>query len=203
MKSPRFKITSLVLAAAALTLSAGAQAQSSTSNTGSGYTMYGPGANYFGFNAGRSDFKLGGGVGGFPSDTKDNAYSIYGGSHFNENFALELGYNDFGTVARGGGNTKASGFNLSLVGKLPLSPAFAATARVGTTYGRTNVSSNPASGIGSGKESGFGLSYGLGLEYAFTPSWSGVLQYDEHKLKFVGSGRESVNTTSVGVKYRF
>lgn len=165
--------------------------------------MYGPGASYVGLNAGRSDFSLGGGAGGFPSDNKDNAYSIYGGSYFNDNFGLELGYHDFGSVARGGGNTKASGINLSLVGRLPLSSAFSATGRIGTTYGRTNVSSNPAANIGQGSESGFGLSYGLGLEYAFTPSWSGVLQYDEHKLKFAGSGRESVSTTSIGLKYRF
>ena len=164
--------------------------------------MYTPGSSYIGLNAGRSNFKLGKGTGLFGSDTKDNAYSIYAGSYFNPNFGLELGYIDFGRVSRGGGTTRAQGANLSLIGKLTLSEAFSLTGRVGGTYSRTDVSSAFGSGVASGKESGFGVSYGVGAEYAFNNSWAAVVQYDEHDVRFISS-KENINVLSVGLKYRF
>lgn len=187
-----------LLAVAALTAGANANAQSN-----SNYSLYGPGTGYIGLNAGQSDFSLGDGRRPFSSDRHDTVYSIYSGSYFNENFGAELGYTNFGKISRAGGETKAQGINLSLIGKLPLSAQFNLLGKLGTTYGRTDVSSNPASGIASGRESGFGVSYGVGAEYSFTPQMSGVLQYDEHRLKFAGSGRDRVSATTVGLRYRF
>lgn len=187
-----------LLAVAALTAGVSANAQSS-----SNYSLYGPGNGYIGLNVGQSNFSLGGGTGAFSSDKHDTVYNIYSGSYFNENIGAELGYTNFGKISRAGGETKAYGINLSLVGKLPLSAQFNLLGKLGTTYGHTDVSSNPASGITSGSESGFGLSYGLGAEYSFTPQMSAVLQYDEHNLKFAGSGRDRVSATTVGLRYRF
>lgn len=197
MQSLTRTLLATVLAVAGLTAGASAQAQSSN------YSFYKPGSSYIGLNAGQSDFSLGSGTGAFPSDKRDTAYNIYGGSYFSDNFGFELGYTDFGNITRAGGTTKAEGFNLSLVGRIPLSPSFNLLGKLGTTYGRTDVSSAPASGIVSGSESGFGVSYGLGAEYAFNPNWSAVLQYDGHDLKFAGSGRDRVSATTVGFRYRF
>jgi OmpA-OmpF porin, OOP family len=86
---------------------------------------------------------------------------------------------------------------------LPVSPSFNLLGRVGTSYSRTNVSSNPLSGITPGSESSWGASYGVGAEYLFNPSWSAVLQYDEYRMKFAGTGRDRVNVTGLGVRYRF
>ena len=194
-----FKL-SIALATATLAIVGAAQAQSTTS---SGYSMYAPGATYFGINAGQSNFRLNNGVGGFNADQRKSAYSIYGGGYFSENFGVELGYTDFDRVNRAGGSTYANGVSASLVGKLPLSPSFNLLGKLGTTYGRTDVSSNPASGITPGKESKWGLSYGIGAEYAFNTSWSGVLQYDEYNMKFAGTGNSRINTTSVGIRYKF
>ena len=58
-------------------------------------------------------------------------------------FGFELGYTDFSQVNRAGGRTKANGVNLSLIGKLPLGDAFNLLGKVGTLYGRTDVSSAP------------------------------------------------------------
>lgn len=196
LRSMTRNLSTALLAVAALTVAAGAQAQSD-------YSFYGPGASYVGLNAGRSDFSLGNGIGVFPSNKRDTAYNIYAGSYFNKNFGLELGYTNFGKVNRAGGSTKAEGFNLSLVGALPLSPSFNLLGKVGTTYGRTDVSAAPFSGVASGRERGFGLSYGLGAEYAFNPQLSAVLQYDQHNMKFAGTGRERISATTVGLRYRF
>ncbi|MFZ2295412.1 MAG: outer membrane beta-barrel protein [Polaromonas sp.] len=187
-----------LLAAAALSAGVSANAQSS-----SNYSLYGPGNGYIGLNVGQSDYSIPTGTGSFSSDKHDTVYNIYSGSYFNENFGAELGYTNFGKISRAGGETKAYGINLSLIGKMPLSPQFNLLGKLGTTYGHTDVSSNPASGIASGNESGFGLSYGLGAEYSFTPQMSAVLQYDEHNLKFPSSGRDRISATTVGLRYRF
>ena len=195
-----FKL-SIAFAAAALAMAGGVQAQSSMSSSNS--SMYAPGGTYIGFNAGQSNYRLNNGVGGFAADQRKNSYSIYGGGYFSNNFGVELGYTDFDRINRAGGSTKAEGFSISLVGKLPVAQSFNLLAKLGTTYGRTDVSSNPASGIASGKEAKWGVNYGIGAEYAFSPSLSGVLQYDEYRMKFAGTGNDKINTTSLGIRYNF
>ena len=54
-----------------------------------------------------------------------------------------------------------------------------------------------------GAANGFGVSYGLGVEYAFTPQWSALLQYESHKMKFAGGADERIGMTSIGVRYRY
>jgi len=191
-----FSVT--VLAVAALAAAAGVQAQSTTN-----YSLYAPGAGYVGLNLGSSNYSLGSGFGPFASDDRDTVYNIYTGTFFNPNFGFELGYTNFGKIDRAGGRTKAEGINLSLVGRAPVSQSFNVFGKLGTTYGRTDVSALPASGVASGKETGFGVSYGLGAEYVFNPQLSAVLQYDEHRLRFAGEGRDRVNATTVGLRYRF
>ena len=187
-----------VLAIATLTAAVSVHAQTQTN-----YALYSPGAGYVGLNVGSSNYSLGNGFGPFASDNKDTVYNIYTGTFFNPNFGLELGYTNFGKIDRAGGSTKAEGINLSLVGRAPITPSFALFGKLGTTYGTTDVSARPGSGIASGKETGFGVSYGLGAEYSFTPLLSAVLQYDEHKLRFAGAGRDRVDATTVGLRYRF
>ena len=185
-----------MFAVAALTTSVGANAQSN-------YALYSPGSGYVGLNVGSSNYSLGNGFGPFASDNKDTVYNIYTGTFFNPNVGLELGYTNFGKIDRAGGSTKAEGFNLSVIGRAPVTTSFALFGKLGTTYGRTDVSARPGTGVASGKETGFGISYGVGAEYSFTPQLSAVLQYDEHKLKFAGAGRDRVDATTVGLRYRF
>lgn len=191
--------TGLLAVAASFTLAAGAQAQTNTSRTG---PMVAVGASYADFNIGRSDYSLDNGF-GFPDrDDGDTAYSAHIGSYFNENFGLELGYTDFGSINRAGGETSARGISLSLVGKYPITPEFNVLGKIGTTYSDTDVSSrDPA--VASGSENGFGVSYGMGVEYAFTPQWSALLQYESHKMKFAGGADERIGMTSIGVRYRY
>lgn len=198
MKKSSRVIFSLALAAASLAAVSGAQAQSSM-----GSDLYGAGKSYIGLNAGESDFSLGNGTGVFGSERHDTVYNVYVGNYFSSNFGLELGYTDFGRVNRAGGRTKADGINVSLVGKLPLGDSFNLLGKVGTTYGRTEVSSAPGSGVVAGDESAFGWSYGVGAEYNFNPQWSAVLQYDEHDLKYAGDQRDRISAVTLGVRYRF
>ena len=201
-KSPHL-IGSLVVVVASLVAVTGVQAQTTTTNTNNAYSLGSADNSYVGLGVGRSDFKLGNGIGIFGSDQGDMSYNVQAGSYFNKNFGFEVGYTDFGKINRAGGSTKANGINLSLIGKLPLNNAFSLLGKVGTTYGNTDVSAAPGSGVASGSESKFGLSYGIGAEYAFSQQWSGVLQYEEHDLKFAGGNNERISNTTVSARYRF
>jgi len=191
---------SLLAVAASFTLAGMAQAQTIGSNATPSYRA---GGSYFDFNAGQSDYSLSDGVGIWDKDDSDNAYSAHIGSYFNDNVGLELGYTDFGQISRAGGSTKARGISLSLVGKFPVSPSFSLLGKIGTTYSDTDTSANGLSGIQTGSENGFGVSYGVGAQYAFTPKWSILLQYESHDLKFAGDNKERVDVTTLGVRYSY
>lgn len=193
----KLNFTRLLISAAVCTVAMSAQAQSGF------YGLNAPGSSYVELGIGQSDYSVGNGIGLFDSDDGDTAYSIRGGSFFNANLGMEMGYTNFGKINRAGGTTKAEGINLSLVGKMPLSPSFNVLGKIGTTYGHTSVSSNPASGVVAGSEKDFGLSYGIGAEYLLTPQWSGVLQYESTKMQFAGDRSDRVGLTSLSARYRF
>ena len=142
------------------------------------------------------------GNGAFACDDSDTAGSIYFGSMFRDNLGAELAYGNMGRVSRGGGDTKAHGLNLSLVGKAALTPAFSLLGKVGTTYGRTKTTSAAGSGVTAGSDNGFGLSYGIGASYDFTPNVAATINWDSHDFRFAG-GRDPVRMTSVGLQYKF
>lgn len=159
---------------------------------------------YIGLSGGRSDFSLNGGPSGLglSYDDSGNAYKLYAGGFFHPNVGVEFGYLNAGKARRLGGETKAHGFNLSLVGRAPLTEQFDVFGKVGTTYGRTRTSGFVAAGVPLGKDNGFGLSYGLGARWSFTPQWAAVVEWERHKFRFSDGGDE-VNMTTVGVQYRF
>lgn len=198
-----------LICAGALTLgSAHAQSTSSTSGQNRAfdpsqswlpYTKRG----YVGINLGQGDYDLSCGNGVFGCDnTSDLAGKIYTGGWFNDFLGLELGFIDMGKGDRGGGDTRARGVNLSLVGRLPIQMANV-FAKAGTTYGRTRVSTSPLSGLANGKDNGFGLSYGAGIGFDVTKTSSVVLEWERHEFNFAGLGRENVDATTIGYVHRF
>jgi hypothetical protein len=202
-----FGLTRLLTAAVLLTGSAVAMAQTASStatsnSTSSAYAL--PGASYIGLNGGVSDFSRRAGGAGTSNEDRSNAYSVvYGNYGINSNAGFEVGYIDFGSVGRSGGTTKATGVNLSLIGRLPLSEQFNLLAKVGGTYSQTDVSSSNGSGTPSGSENGLDWAYGIGGEVNFNTQLSAVLQYNEHFMKFAGGSKDRVSNTTVGLRYRF
>jgi opacity protein-like surface antigen len=197
--SPSLALVARSLLAASVLLCAaqGASAQSTP--------MMAAGTSYIGFSGGSADYsRMNGSNGVYHNGNHDNAYSLKAGSYFiSPNVGMELGYTNFGNIERGGGNTKAEGINISLIGKMPVGNSVNLLGKVGTTYGHTEVSSVPASGVVSGSESGFDWSYGVGAEYVINPQWSALVQYDEHYMKFAGQSSERITTTSIGVRMHF
>ncbi len=176
-------LSGIVLALAAVAGGVGAQAQTSSTTSYGSTSWYAPaGGRYIGLNAGRADF---------PGSGHGDAYHLYAGGMWSQNFGLELGAKDFGSNA----DRKAYGFNLSAVGRVPLTPAFSLFGKLGGLYSRTE----DAAGT---KDSGWGESYGVGVDFNFTQNLAAVLEYDRSRVKFAGD-RDHINVTSVGLKYRY
>lgn len=156
---------------------------------------------YVGINVGRPDYDLAC-VGGFSCSDSSTSFNLYTGGMFNQYLGAEIGYVNLGKMRRGDGTSKAHGINLSLVGKLPLG-AFNIFGKVGTTYGRTEVTASALSGIPTGRASGWAGSYGAGVGYDLTPRSSIVLEWARYDMRFAGVGKREVNTTSLGYVHRF
>jgi len=128
---------------------------------------------------------------------------LYAGTPFGQNWGAEVGYVDLGRVLRPTGESRAQGLNLSLVGRTRFASSWGVFGRVGTTYGRTDTNTLASSMSPAGVEQGFGLSYGGGVSYDFTPRLSGTFEIESHDLRFAGGARDPVRSTNLGLQYRY
>lgn len=189
------------LSIAALLGSVAAQAQSSSAAT----PAYAPGTSYIALNAGTSDLSRPiTAFGVFGGQQQGQAYGVALGSYVaGQNYGFEVGYADFGSVGRYGGNSKVDGVTLSVLGRMPLSASFNLLGKVGTTYSRTDVSTDAANSSLAGSERGFDWSYGIGGELMITPQWGATLQYAEHFVKYPATGTERISSTTLGVRFYY
>lgn len=155
---------------------------------------------YGGASIGRSDYDFGC-TAGFGCDTRETGLKLFAGGRSSEHFGLEVSYVYLGEGNRGGGDTWAQGVNLSLVGILPVSQTVSLNAKVGGIYGWTKTEGN-APGLATGREDGFGLSYGLGASIALTRTVDLRLDWDRYRFDFT-TGRDDANLASVGVAFKF
>ncbi len=181
MNSSLIKKSGVLLGACMLLLGSAVHAQTAGSNPSTG-SQWWPSAytGYVGLNGGRSEFRQGDG----------DAYSLYVGGMANPYWGLELGGTDFGNGTR----SSAYGFYLSGVGRLPLNDTFALFGKLGVMYSRSDTS--------GARDSGYGETYGLGLDVTINREWAGVLQYDRSAVHFI-DGRDRMNLVSVGLKFRY
>jgi opacity protein-like surface antigen len=156
---------------------------------------------YIGANLGRPEID-GRCTAGFACDDANIGGKIYTGGSWNEILGAELGYINFGTSDRNGGEVSAQGANFSLVGNIPIVDVFNVFAKVGVTYAWTETTAAAITGVRTGDEDDFGLSYGAGIGFDLTNNFEVVAEWERHKLRFVG-GRENADLVSLGVKYKF
>ena len=159
-------------------------------------TSYG----YIGGSVGRSDYDLGGCL-GFSCDDKVTGFKLFTGGRFSRYFGVELGYFNLGEADRNGGDVKAQGANLSLIGIAPIADSFSIFGKLGGNYGWTKTSTT-IPGVPAGKEDGLGISYGAGLQYDISKSVGLRADWDRYRLKYVGQ-RENADLYSVGVVFKF
>lgn len=156
---------------------------------------------YWGLGVGQSRYDLSNGV-LFGADRRDTSWKLSYGRHLTPYLGAEVSAFDLGSVGRGGGQTKAHGANLSLVGRLPVD-RFTLFGKLGTTYGRTHATTAVVSDVAAGKASGWGPSVGLGVSYDLTPTMALVGEWERQRLSFAGSERSDVDNTSIGLRWKF
>lgn len=147
-------------------------------------------------------------------DESDTAFKLFGGYQFNRYVALEGGYFDLGkfgytstTVPAGTlhGQIKLRGFNLDLVGTLPLSERFSVIGRVGAQVAKA---SDSFSGTGAVQVLGPNPSkrdtnykVGLGLQYEVNPSFLIRGEAERYRINDAVGNRGDINMFSVSLVF--
>jgi OOP family OmpA-OmpF porin len=198
-------LTSGLLAAAALGISCGAWAQSSEpAGAGSIGDTPKAGDSFIGVAVGKARYGTScGNVAGLTCSNSGTSYSITAGNMFTQNVGIELSYLDLGKADRAGGSVSARGINVSAVGRVPLGDVFGVEGKVGTTYGVTHINPAAIAGLSSGRDSGFGLGYGIALDVNVARGLHGAIGWEQHDFHFAGQGTSNVRNITVGLNYVF
>ena len=139
---------------------------------------------------------------GFSCDDKDQFFKLYAGGRFNNAIGLEVGAMNFGKFAAGGGEFDGWGADAAIVAGIPIGANSSVFAKLGVVYARTEVSADPASGIVTGKERGFGGRWGLGAQVGLTKEWALRADFDRYRVPLPGD-HEDVEALTLGVQYTF
>jgi opacity protein-like surface antigen len=180
---------------------------------------------YVGLNGGQSEVKSkDGGIDsafasqGFATSSSiekhDSAFSLNAGMQINRWVGVEAEYVDFGKFDFGsdvsapvpgafGGQFKAHGFGVNLVGTLPLQNGFSVYGKAGVM--RSKAELEPSSTIEGRDHNRTGGMFGVGGSYTFARNWSGRLEWDRY-LKIgdaATTGRSDIDLVMAGVRYTF
>lgn len=181
---------------------------------------------YFGLSAGQSrsnmntrttvEQLLGAGTYSLTSNLRDTGYKAFLGYQFNPYVGMELGYFDLGhfgfdaTPSTGGalaGRYKMKGIDLDLVGTMPLSERWSASARIGVQDAQTNASFTPTLPVTltdlNRSKRDVNVKYGVGLQYAFSRSFMVRAELERFRVNDAVGNHAGVNMVSVGLVFPF
>ena len=152
----------------------------------------------------------------FARDERDTGYKVFGGYQMSRNFALELGVFDLGkfsfsatTVPAGmlNGQLKVQGFNLDLVGSLPLTERLSLLGRVGGTAARTRDQFTGSGSVAvlnaSPHQRANNYKFGGGLQYEISPAFLVRGEAERYRINDAVGNRGDVNMLSVSVVFPF
>jgi OOP family OmpA-OmpF porin len=191
---------------AALGIAFGAFAQSSQSSLAKevGDSTSRSGKSFIDLSIGKSTYDTScGNVAGLTCQRGTTSYRLTAGNMLSENLGIELAAMNLGKADRAGGSVIARGVNLSAVGRLPLGDSFAIEGKIGPTYGVTRVSAAQVAGISSGRDSGFGLGFGVALNVNVARGLHGSIGWEQHDFHFAGQGRSAVKNVTLSLGYTF
>jgi OmpA-OmpF porin, OOP family len=147
-------------------------------------------------------------------DEKDTSWRIFGGYQFNKNFAVELGYINFGESSASGpvppfgtGSVKfeSTAFDLVAVGVLPLANQFSVYGKLGLYRADTDIDLNvTALGSASRSDSNTDLTFGIGARYDFTRNLGVRAEWQRYSdVAADDFGESDIDVISLGVLWRF
>jgi OmpA-OmpF porin, OOP family len=123
------------------------------------------------------------------------SFALLGGYTFNEYFAAEVGYTDFGSKDYSGFNLKSSAWSISGVGAYPFNEQFSVFAKLGVASTTTDTS-----GTSTSKSD---LTYGIGGQFNVNKQVGIRLGYDVYKVADPTSSTFNENVASIGGIFKF
>ncbi len=160
--------------------------------------------------------EMGGGLTSLTDDDRDNGYKLFAGYQLNDNFAVEAGYFDLGQFGsravkgqEGSLKTRAKtrGFNIDLVGSLPMTEKLSAFARAGAHYYEAKDRFQGGDGYVVSdqhrRERDFDIKWGGGLQYDFTQKFAMRLEAERYAINDVMGNNGKISMYSLGAIYRF
>lgn len=157
---------------------------------------------YVGVNVGRSELKTEAGI--FGNEETDIGYKAYVGHQFNPTFGIEGGYvwlGEIDTPLSGiVASTKVRSIYLAGTATAPLNAQFSLFGKLGVAHHRVEYGVFGDYGDTESTNRAFA---GVGVAYAFTPTVSGVLEYDHFGRASKDGFRIKANLLSVGIRASF
>lgn len=144
---------------------------------------------------------------GYSCDKSDTGGKIYGGYELAPNFAVEVGYTDFGQVTVSDdtihGELKTTAYTVLAVLRGELVNKLTGVGRFGWARVKTKISGGSVyGGSGNVAEGNVAVYWGLGLEYAINKSFKLTAAADLTKTEF-DSESASVYLVGLGAQYNF
>ncbi|RUO25985.1 hypothetical protein CWE09_04455 [Aliidiomarina minuta] len=152
----------------------------------------------------------------FSENDRDFGFKLFGGYQFNPNFAVEGGYFDLGSFdytantnpdGSLSGALKFSGWNVDLVGMLPLSDRSSLFARIGVHNGRTKASfeSSGAVNVQTSEYRSREVDYkiGVGYQYHLSEAVSLRAEVERYRMDDAVGNSSDIDLLSVSAIYRF
>ncbi len=149
-------------------------------------------------------------------DNHDTAYKLFGGYQFNRNFALEAGYFNLGkfgfsanTAPLGtfNGQVKIQGFNVDLVGTLPLTERFSVFARAGAQAAKTGDTyggNRPISAFNpSPSKREVNYKAGVGLQFEVNPSFLVRAEAERYRISDTAGKKGNADMVSLSLVFPF
>jgi OmpA-OmpF porin, OOP family len=139
-------------------------------------------------------------------DDKDTGWKVFVGNQFNQNAAIEFGYVDLGEVTGSGTylglpasvSAEVKGFNMALIGILPVSNEFAVLGRIGLFRWDADATANVAGFPGSASDTGTDLAFGVGAKYDFGKNVGLRVEWERFDVD-----EGDVDMLSVGLAFKF
>lgn len=131
-------------------------------------------------------------------DDEDTAFSVFGGYQFHRNFALEVGYTDFGKLEPRGAGTdlELTSAYVIAVGILPFTDKFSGYAKAG--FQAWELDRAIPGLTGTAKDDGTDPLYGVGLQYRFNDLFALRGEYIRSEVEDL-----DVDTAQVQVRFDF
>lgn len=159
---------------------------------------------------------FGGGLTTLTDDRRDNGYKVFAGYQLNDIFSIESGFFDLGEFGLRATkdpvnalkiNTKTRGFNVDLVGYLPVTANLSAFGRAGGHYyeskDRFQGGNRVVTDTEHHREHDSNFKWGGGFQYDLSKNVALRLEAERYALNDVTGKNGSVNLYSFGVLCRF